>query len=211
MSQFFGSAAQIVSSSVYALILSSPDLREALIPEGLVRSPYEILDYEATLILHDAKGAKATFRRRQTVRFLQNGVSAILDHAWGNGVLVTNYWNSAGSLEDSFKDQGTRHLVVGLGRARGKGEVLSFEIERTAMEGFTDSRGRVETAVDHPVNSLRRTIVFPRNRPVQRATFSDGLHQVRMPIAMHPDGRTSISVQVSQPTNGVPYAIDWSW
>jgi hypothetical protein len=64
----------VVSPRVYALILGSPRLRKMLLPGGLLTSPYEVLDYAATLTLHDARGMYATFARRQRIRFLQNGV-----------------------------------------------------------------------------------------------------------------------------------------
>jgi hypothetical protein len=48
-------------------------------PQGI----FEILDYDSTLELLDAKGKKAVFRRRQKVRFLQDHVIAFQDRAWG--------------------------------------------------------------------------------------------------------------------------------
>src|SRR5688572_28812760 len=137
-------------TQIYDLILSSQRLHEMLLPEGALRSPYESLDYDATLNLHDQRGARATFRRTQQIRFLQNGVSGLLDHAWGDGVLVTNYRHSAGKLEDSFKDQGRRHLVVGLKRSMRSGEALTFTVEREVMEMFRSDEGWVETTIDHP-------------------------------------------------------------
>src|SRR5262245_48042183 len=110
------SYASVVSSDAYGLILGSPRLRRALLPQGIRISPYDVLDYRATLVLHDVKGAKATFHRTQKVRFLQDGVRAILDHAWGDGILLTHYEHSAGPLEDSFMDHGRRHLVIDLKR-----------------------------------------------------------------------------------------------
>ena len=73
---------------------------------------YEVLDYDATLTLGDTKGIKADFQRTETVRFLQSGIAGILDHVWGDGVALTYYHNEAGNLEDSFNDQGRRHLVM---------------------------------------------------------------------------------------------------
>jgi hypothetical protein len=43
------SATTVVSPRVYALIARMPDLCARLLPEGLIGSPYEILDYEAPL------------------------------------------------------------------------------------------------------------------------------------------------------------------
>ncbi|MCH8193606.1 MAG: hypothetical protein IIA65_06275 [Planctomycetes bacterium] len=36
---------QVVSSRIYSLILTSPSLRRKLLPQGLVRSPFEVLDF----------------------------------------------------------------------------------------------------------------------------------------------------------------------
>src|SRR5688572_10113550 len=96
------SPSPIVSARVYALIWTSPRLRRLLLPGGLVGSPYEVLDYRATLELHDRRGMRATFRRRQRGRFLHDGVGALLDHAWGDGIVLTSYHNEAGRLADSF-------------------------------------------------------------------------------------------------------------
>ena len=48
---------------------------------------YEILDYRSTLDLSDATGEKAHISRRQVIRFLQDNIVAIHDHAWGDGKL----------------------------------------------------------------------------------------------------------------------------
>ena len=115
-------SASVVSPNIYSLIATSPRLRRMLLPEGILASPYEVLDYDATLTLGDTKGIKADFQRTETVRFLQSGVAGILDHVWGDGVALTYYHNEAGNLEDSFNDQGRRHLVIGFKRAMRRGE-----------------------------------------------------------------------------------------
>src|SRR5438046_31604 len=101
----------IVSSKIYAKILASP-LGPRLLPDGLETSPYEVLDYEATLVLRDPAGRTATFQRTQRIRFLQDGVSAILDHFWGDGLLLADYSQSAGAIGEAFQDEGHRHLVI---------------------------------------------------------------------------------------------------
>ncbi len=50
----------IVSAELYARLLTSQRLGRLLLPEGLRGSPYEVLSYDATLILEDAKGVEAT-------------------------------------------------------------------------------------------------------------------------------------------------------
>lgn len=77
--------ASVVSGHTYALILTSKRLKEKLLPEGIARSPYEVLDYEVTLTLHDCRGVRATHTRNQRVPFLQNGISGLLNQMWGEG------------------------------------------------------------------------------------------------------------------------------
>ncbi len=201
----------VVSPTLYALILTSPRLRQVLIPQGLLSSPYEVLNYQSTLTLHDSKGAKATFDRTQQIRFLQNGVSAILDHAWGNGILITNYHNSAGSLEDSFKDEGCRHLVIKLSRKMSKGEALQFEVERTMMEGFLGGQDWWEINIDHPVHHLQQAIVFPKARPCQKAVLYKGDEQMELPIVRLTDGRVIVRFVVAKPLADTAYKVSWKW
>src|SRR5687768_6971143 len=120
----------IVSPRIYALILGSPRLRRQLLPQGLSCSPYRVLDYHQTLILADPKGTRAVFRRTQRIQFQQDGVAAILDHFWGDGVALAEYRTTVGTLKDSFRDDGRRHLVLELKRPMARGEILEFTIER---------------------------------------------------------------------------------
>jgi len=202
---------EVISPAIYGLILTSPQLQQMLLPEGLVMSPYEILDYDATLTLHDERGTRATFQRMQKIRFLQDGVAGLLDHAWGDGVLVTNYRHNVGRLEDSFKDQGRRHLVVELPRSMHRGEDLTFQVEREVMEMFRADEGWVETIIDHPIRELQRTVVFPKSRPVQQAVLERGDQEVYLPIRLLPDGRSLVQVNVLHPQAHRAYKIRWTW
>jgi hypothetical protein len=204
-------SAQIVSARTYAQILTSRRLRNRLLPEGIRRSPYEILDYDVTLNLNDAKGLRATHKRSQRIRFLQNGVSGILDHMWGTGITPTTYYSDAGRLEDSFRDEGRRHLVLGLARPMGKGETLAYEVERGIMAGFTDGQEWFETTIDHPISRLRARVVFPRRRPAGQAWLHhDG---ARIPLRPHrlSDGRTVVRFGIECARPHSPYTIVWDW
>jgi hypothetical protein len=201
----------VVSPKVYGLILDSEPLRSRLLPEGPIGSPYEILGYRAALVLDDPEGRRATFRRTQRVRFLQDGVAAILDHFWGDGVQLVAYRNTAGSIGDSFRDQGRRHLLIELERPMARGELLTFEVERTAMVGFTDDHEWLETTIDHPIHQLTREIIFPRERPCLSAELVvEGLAVQLEPIRL-PNGRTLLRVHIPTPQADTPYTICWCW
>lgn len=201
----------VVSPKVYGLILDSRRLAHRLVPGGAVGSPYEIFDYRAVLVLDDPKGRRATFRRTQRVRFLQDGVAAIMDHLWGDGVILVDYHNTAGMIVESFKDQGTRHLVVDLKRPMARGEVFTFDVKRTAMEGFTEADEWLETTIDHPVQQYEQLIVFPQQRPCQRAELVMGEKVVPLEPGTLASGQTTIKVAIPRPHADTPYVIRWRW
>jgi hypothetical protein len=201
----------VVSDRLTVLILSSPRLRQLLLPGGLIRSPYKILDYQGTLILRDKTGATAVARREQRIKFQQDGVSAILDHFWGPGIQLAEYTTTAGTLRDSLRDQGRRHLVVQLQRAMARGEVLDFEVERTIRDVFSDREGWVETMIDHPIAKLSQTVIFPRDRPCQSAELVYGGETVPLHVMTTPEGSTQLAIRIGQPQRNTPYLIRWSW
>jgi len=203
--------APVVSARIYALILTSPRLATLLLPEGLLTSPYEILDYDALLILHDPYGVQATFRRTQRIRFLQTGVGAILDHAWGDGVQLTTYDHDAGSVTDLLRDRGRRHLVITLKRPAARGETLTFGVARTAIDAFTEDEEWLETTIDHPIRQLRRAIVFPKARPCLQAVLHGGAEQIPLPVIRQADGTTLVRFEVTPPDPDTSYTIHWTW
>ena len=202
---------ELVSAAAYATILRTPPLRRLLVPEGLLPSPYTVLTFDATLQLHDPLGRRATFVRRQTVQFAQDAVGAILDHVWGDGIALTDYWTDAGRLIGSLRGGPRRHLVLALGRRTHRGEVLSFQVRRRAIAAFLAPEEWVATVVDHPVQQLRRTIVFPPERPCRLAVLDVGGRQPRLPIAHDTAGRTWVRVAVQVPLAHTAYTVRWLW
>jgi hypothetical protein len=200
----------IVSPKVYALILSSPRLKRLLLPEGFICSPYSVLDYDMTLILEDKKGSTAVFRRRQRIQFQQEGVGAILDHFWGDGI-TAEYSSSAGRIVDSFKDGSRRHLVIQLERPMGRGEILEFTVERRTMETFTQPVGWEETTIDHPIQRLSRTIRFPKTRPCQTARLEWQGQQAPLHVLQAPDGGTEIALRIPKARTDTAYIVRWTW
>jgi hypothetical protein len=201
----------ILSVRAYAWLLGDPWLRRAIIPGGLLHTPYEVLNYQSVLVLQNPEGTRATFRRRQQVRFVQDGVSAILDHAWGDGVVLTQYVNDAGRLEGSFDDGGRHHIVVGLKRRRHRGDVLGFRVQRDAMVGFTQEHEWLETTIDHPIARLQPSVVFPKDRPCRSAVLQVGRRHTPLPVLRRGDGRTVVRVEIPCPCANVPYTIRWRW
>lgn len=210
MMQYLADATPVVSPRINAIIWSSPRLRQILLPESPLISSYEISDYDSTLILHDTDGTSATFSRRQKIRFLQNGVSAMLDHFWGDGV-VTYYHNEAGTLEDSFIDHERRHLVVRFRKAMRRGETLNFAVERKSLVGFTQDEEWLETIFDQRVAVFSQAIIFPKGRPCSRATLLTDTGKILLPVFTLPDGRAIVRFHLDNLQPRVPYTLIWNW
>ncbi len=200
----------IVSPRVYALILASPRLKQLLLPEGFICSPYRVLDYEMTLTLEDSKGAAAVLRRRQRIQFQHNGVGAILDHFWGDGI-TAEYSSTAGRIADSFKDGNRRHLVIELKRPMARGQILEFTVERRVLGTFLGTEGWEETTIDHPIQQLSRTIRFPRARPCQAARLEQRGQVVPLHVFKTPSGATELKVRIPKARTDTPYIIRWTW
>jgi len=203
--------ASVVSSQLFTFLATSQKLRRLLVPQNLFLSPYEILDYHATLTLHDQCGMHATFERTQRIRFLQDRVGAILDHLWGDGVLVTDYETDAGNISDSVRDRGVRHLVIRLRRVMARGEEFTFSISRTAISGFTKPEEYLETIIDHPIGHVRCSVIFPTGRPCRFATSSFGEELTDLPVTRREDGRSTITMDVARPLPDAAYTIRWTW
>ena len=201
----------VVTPALYGLILSTPRLRQRLIPEGLRLSPYEVLECEATLYIVDAEGMHATLVRREKIRFLQEGVSGILDHAWGDGVVVTSYRTNAGTIEGTLRDGGRRHLMIGLKRPMHRGEILEFEVIRELFGGVMQSEEWLEMLIDHPVRQLIGNVVFPQERPCRWAAIQDGLKYRAIPIITSSGGSTIIHFRHPAAAPHTSYMLRWCW
>ena len=92
-------------------LLDAWDLWTQLRDRATYHGMYEILDYRSTLDLSDATGQKATISRRQAIRFFQDNIVAIHDHAWGDGKLFAKYHCRPGVPVDFYQD-GSKHNVL---------------------------------------------------------------------------------------------------
>ena len=80
-----------------------------------------------------------------------------------------------------------------------------------AIAAFLAPEEWVATVVDHPVQQLRRTIVFPPERPCRLAVLDVGGRQPRLPIAHDAAGRTWVRVAVQVPLAHTAYTVRWLW
>ena len=105
---------------------------------------YEILDYESTLEIVDARGDTAVLRRREVIRFLQDNVVAIHDHAWGDGQIFADYSCQPRTPVESYKDGSKFDVSISLRETKNGGatssnsglSLLSDRICRKSQNGW---------------------------------------------------------------------------
>ena len=183
---------------------------------GREQGIYDVLEHRTILELKDARGEVAVVKRQQKVRFLQNYVAAITDHAWGDGEIFAEYECSPGVPVDFYQD-GSRHTVlISLREAKSRGDLLKFVIRRKIVGGFCKPKECWETEVYHRTRHLSVAIVFPRGRRCRRATVTQ--RSTSKTVALGPkhlrflaDGRQQLTWEIRKPRLHDRYSLGWKW
>ncbi|MFW6116385.1 MAG: hypothetical protein ACOC6F_01540 [bacterium] len=177
---------------------------------------YEILDYDSTLEILDSKGKKAVLTRREVIRFLQNNVVAIHDHAWGDGDIFADYRCQPGVPVDFYEDGSKHNILISLRETKDRGDVIDLWVERVINNGLIKDHEWLETEIDHWMKHLTLSIIFPRDRPCRRATLSRRStgKTIELPqkhFALMPDGRHKLTWETNSPKLHDRYTIKWTW
>lgn len=180
------------------------------------RGMYEILEYDSTLKIVDPKGKKAVLTRREVIRFLQDNVVAVHDHAWGDGQLFAKYQCQPGVPVDFYEDGSRYNVLISLRETKNRGEIIELWIERVIRDGLLKRQEWFETEIDHLMKELKLAIVFPKTRPCRRATLTRRstnkttlLSQSH--FALLPDGRLQLTWKTRCPKLHDRYTIKWTW
>lgn len=200
-----------LSARARGILFGSTELRQLIAPEDPGRTPYEILEYDATLHLREASGFFVRMMRRQKVRFLQEGVAGLLDHAWGDGFVLSIYDNDAGPLAGAIWDEGRWHLAHRLPRPMHAGETFEFNVERSVLAGFMGRSEWLETILDHPSRSYRQRILFPAERPCRGAQLVYGDKTEPLSIRPLASGQTELRFRVTRPKVNRSVTVHWTW
>ncbi len=177
---------------------------------------YEVLEYNSTLEIMDPGGKAARLTRHEVIRFLQDNVVAIHDHAWGDGELFANYECQPGVKVDCYPDGSKRNILISLRETKNRGDTINLRIARDIMGGFLEKEEWLETEIDHWMEHLKLSIIFPQERPCRRAavtqrstgetTALDGQYFSRLS-----DGRQILIWEINRPRLHDLYTIKWRW
>jgi len=200
-------AALLVSFStlgVYALIL-----RDRF--GGL----YEAISDESEWDIHDASGTEAVLTRTRRLHFLQNGVFAIRDYAWGDGDVLADYQCSPGVRVDTYRAAGKQNIVISLRETKKRGDTETYVITRRMKDMFPAESEWVATEIVLPTQMMVITVRFPADRPPSgawlRCSVDPDHKRSTLPIEGSPDGRQRIEARVAKPKLRETYTVWWDW
>ena len=177
---------------------------------------YEVLDYETTLELHDPKGHKASFTKREKVRYLQDNIIAYQDQAWGDGEILVGYKCSPGVPVDQYRSGHVTHILISLRDVKNKGDITDFQIEWNIHRGFLKPDGFWETEINHRTSQAKVQVIFPKTRPPQKVCIIEKNMRRTYDLGVDaknrlPDGRWLISWEKKNPRLYERYILAWEW
>jgi hypothetical protein len=181
-----------------------------------IEGVYEVLEYETMLELHDTKGKKATLKKREKVRCLQDNIIAYQDQAWGNGDILLNYNCSPGKPVDRYRSGYKTHILISLREMKNKGDMDEFNIEWGIREGFLSKNGFWATEINHRTKHIRIHVILPKSRPPTRTSIAEKNHKRthilgKDSIKQLPDGRWRVTWEKSKPRLYEQYLLKWDW
>jgi hypothetical protein len=189
-------------------------VRQIILPsrQGL----YEVLEYESTLELLDRKGEKATFKKRQKVRYLQDNIIAYMDQAWGDGKYLLDYRCSPGIAVDQYRFGHKTYILISLREVKQRGDTDEFLIERKIKNGFLRQQEQWETDISHTTRQVAVRVIFPKERPPLRVALVENIRQKTILVSdQHqrqlPDGRWQVAWEAGNPRLNERYVLKWEW
>lgn len=177
---------------------------------------YEILDYDSTLELLDAKGKTAVLKKRQRVKFLQDNVIAFQDYAWGDGEIFADYKCSPGVEVDRYQEGDRWNVLISLRETKNSGDIEDFYIERTVKNTYTKAEEWRQVELRHKTKRLKISIIFPKNRGCKRAILQRRHQQQTKVLGPEhftelPDGRQVLIWETKKIRRFEIYTLRWKW
>ena len=179
------------------------------------RGMFEVLEYESTLEFHDSKGKRATFHKRQKVRYLQDNIIAYQDQAWGDGQILLRYRCSPGKAVDRYRLGHKTHILISLREVKNKGDLDEFNIQWGIRDGFSRSVEQWETEISHATRRLKIRLIFPKDSHPKRVVLIESDQQNTLVLGAAsrtlPDGRWQVVWEKENPRLHERYILKWRW
>ncbi len=171
--------------------------------------PYELLAYVVRVSFRDAYGLEAVFDSYQRLRVLSPELHAITQHVWGKGDQLKSVVSTPTDLAHVREVDGRQVLVSTLKKPASYSDEIEVYTSRQIHHGFRERREGWEFMPFTPTEKARIAINFPIGKEPEGITVGASAG-ARTPFVARP-GTKEIILNVSSPTIGSLYRIDWSW
>lgn len=177
---------------------------------------YEVLDYECQLELKDKHGERATIKKREKIRYLQDHVLSYQDWAWGDVDVFLNYRCTPGIPVDQFRLGHKTCQLISLREFRNKGDIDEFNIEWNMRDGFLKSTGFWGTGIRYDTQKINIKIIFPKDKPPSSISVTESNLQRTQVLGREAqrlltDGRIMIIWENLNPRLHENYVLKWEW
>jgi hypothetical protein len=171
--------------------------------------PYHLLSYVVRVSFKDPFGLDAVFESYQRLRVLSPEVFSISQRVWGKGDQFKSYVSAAAEMTHIAELDGKHALVSVLKKPARYGEEIEVYTTREIHHGFKEQREGWEFMPFTPTEKARIAISFPLGKEPEGITVGTS-SGARTPFVTRP-GTKELILNVSSPTVGSLYRIDWSW
>lgn len=174
---------------------------------------YEVSEYEMNLVIHDQEGKKATYLKRQKVRYLQDYIAAIQDQAWGDGEILIDYRCFPGTPVDQYRQGHKTIILISLRKIKHKGDIDEFNMQWNMRDCFLHKTEEWVTAINHRTKRLKLNVTFPKGRPPTSVSLVEAnrQHSKNLELKRLPDGKWKVTWEKDNPRLYEDYIIRWEW
>lgn len=177
---------------------------------------YEVLDFQASLEICDAKGKASIYRKHQKIKFLQNNVISYQDQAFGDGEQFADYEVSPGKAVDRYRDGAIWRVLISLRETKSRGQVEEINIKRTIKNAYYENTCYLQTNIDHPTQSMTMSVIFPADRLPRRVLCVQKNAKRTKELAPENivdlvDKCQKVTWHVKRPRLFERYLLQWEW
>ena len=201
---------QQVVTRVAALVRALPTVLPAVHPT----LSYDTYALALRLEISDAQGDHAVLSRRQQIRVRVADGLVVREVIWGEGRQLARY-RLQGARRLGMRREGAQQaLLLDPDGPASAGRTLTLRSRRTIRGGFRQTEEYCATLLERPTGRLLISVVFPVERPPQRAQLVGGLPERvlrRVAVRYQADGRARLVCRLRQPAVAMPYRLEWTW
>ena len=177
---------------------------------------YRIIEDSDLWDLHGTKGRDATMTKTRRLSYLQSGVFAIRDYAWGTGeIRPSKVADGPGIAVYPYRDGQRENSIILLNHPADRDDEHVFKIERKFEGSFTEQLESVQADVLHETAKLTVTVLFSLDRQPSRAwlTCRLGDHEENEDLTLlgGPNGRMMITRSFDNPQQFALFTLNWEW